>query len=168
MPIVKRYTFYTGAILSTSQLNTNFDDIVNSFNAHTHTQQGNDANLITSSGIAPRSVQSVALQFGMVRQRQGADPNSWSANGTTNYDTSTGNVFVQVGSDVGTGVADRVTTFPVAFINNPIVLVSTAAASVKNVWTEIVATTNTTFTTRQLASDNSTGSEVFNWIAIGI
>lgn len=53
MPVVKRYSFIPGSKLISSQLNTNFDDIYNTFNAHTHTGQGNDANQITSSGIAP-------------------------------------------------------------------------------------------------------------------
>ena len=52
MPLVKRYTFTTGARLSSSQLNTNFDDIYNTYNAHRHTNQGNDAPQITTSGIA--------------------------------------------------------------------------------------------------------------------
>lgn len=52
MPLVKRYTFTTGARLSSSQLNTNFDDLYNTYNTHQHTGQGNDAPQITSSGIA--------------------------------------------------------------------------------------------------------------------
>jgi len=53
MPLVKRYTFTTGARLSSSQLNTNFDDMYNTYNVHQHTGQGNDAPQISSSGIAP-------------------------------------------------------------------------------------------------------------------
>ena len=53
MPLVKRYTFTTGARLSSSQLNTNFDDLYNTYNTHTHTGQGNDALQISASGIAP-------------------------------------------------------------------------------------------------------------------
>jgi len=58
MPVVKRYSFIPGAKLISNQLNTNFDDIYNTFNAHQHTGQGNDANQITSSGIAAGAVQS--------------------------------------------------------------------------------------------------------------
>lgn len=51
MPIAKRYNFTSNAALSSSNLNTNFDDIINAFNAHTHTGTGTDAPLITTSGI---------------------------------------------------------------------------------------------------------------------
>lgn len=51
MPIAKRYNFTSNAALSSSNLNTNFDDIINAFNTHTHTGTGTDAPLITTSGI---------------------------------------------------------------------------------------------------------------------
>lgn len=53
MPITKRYTFQPriSAGLS-SQLNTNFDEIINAYNSHTHTGIGTDAPVITNSGLA--------------------------------------------------------------------------------------------------------------------
>lgn len=53
MPIVKRYQFFARSPLSSSNLNTNFDDIITAFNAHNHTNTGTDAPLISASGIAP-------------------------------------------------------------------------------------------------------------------
>ena len=53
MPIVKRYTFQPRISAGlASQLNTNYDDIIDAFNAHTHTGVGTDAPNINISGIA--------------------------------------------------------------------------------------------------------------------
>lgn len=53
MTLVKRYTFQPRISAAVaSQLNGNFDDIIDAYNAHTHTGLGTDAPLITSSGVS--------------------------------------------------------------------------------------------------------------------
>lgn len=61
MGLIKRYTFQPRISAGlASQLNTNFDDVIDAFNNHRHTGVGTDANGITTSGLAPGSFLNVA------------------------------------------------------------------------------------------------------------
>ena len=124
---------------------------------------------VTTAKIADDAVTAAKMLNGLVKQRQGGTTGdaSWDTQGTSNTDTSAKNVFIQVGSNVANGGSDKVVTFPEAFNQVPIVIATTSSADSRNVFTSVIATTTTTFTVRQLDDTGTTGSEDFNWIAIG-
>jgi hypothetical protein len=99
-------------------------------------------------------------------RRQGGDETDWSISGTTTYTPSA--VRLQ-GGVIVTSSTPTLVTFPTAFSQKPIVLVSLRGNSFSNYTPVIVAVTATTF---QVAVTNSAGdgyvnNETVNWLAIG-
>ena len=157
-----------GETIDASDVSTPINTIVNAINGNL------DSNNIAASGVATANIADDAVTAakmlnGLVKHRQGGATGdaSWDTQGTSNTDTSAKNVFIQVGSNVASGGVDKVVTFPVAFNQVPIVIATTSSATSRNVFTSVIATTTTTFTVRQLDDTGTTGSEDFNWVAIG-
>lgn len=127
---------------------------------------------VTTAKIADDAVTAAKMQYGMIRGRQGSTTgdNSWQTGGTNDTDTSAKSAFIQTGSIALSGVAtgtDVTITFPNAFTQVPLVLVSgTTQNSVNPQWLANTVTT-TTFKIRIVFTGGGSASETANWIAIG-
>lgn len=122
---------------------------------------------ITAAKLGADAVTDAKLIYGKVRSRQGGSATNWSTTGTTTYDYSATDVFVQVGARAIT-TDNFVITFPTAFNQVPIVLCSLASASGTNSYVMCTDRTSTTATFRVLGSDGTVKtSETINWMAIG-
>jgi hypothetical protein len=127
-----------------------------------------DAN-VTTTELADANVTDAKLIYGKLRRRQGGNASDWSVPGTTNFDTSATNTFIQSGSATvaGTTGSETTITFPVAFTQTPVVIVSTGPPQGANVNFAVNTPTTTNFKSRILFTGGGSQSEVCNWIAIG-
>lgn len=124
-----------------------------------------------AGGVANNTISPASLLNGLIAQRQGGTTGnaSWQTNGTSNTNTSTTNVFIQVG--VGNISANETAvTFPVAFNQIPIVIGAPNTATSQNSSFRARSVTTTGFIA--LLTNNSTAStpvtnENFAWVAIG-
>lgn len=164
MPVVKRYTFSPGVKLPSSQLNTDFDDIYNAFNTHTHSNQGNDAAQITSSGIAAGGSVG-APQLGNAGALFSATAAAVGSNTTPSM------ALFQVGSNVVStnGAGGGSVTFTTAFPTGVWTVVAQigdnnigAGGSTINIIQAQVSLTGFGFQTNQLSQTIRV-----NWIALG-
>ena len=92
--------------------------------------------------------------------RQGGSTTNWNTSGTTNYTLTSGAVQMQAGTITMTASPTTI-TFPTAYTNNPIVLITAyTTTATTNPW--VSAITTTTF------SVTWTNFGTIEWIAIGI
>jgi len=127
----------------------------------------NDASFNDGTGIGNDAITDTKLVYGKIRSRQGGSATNWGTAGTTTFDYSATNTFIQVGSKAIAATPTTI-TFPTAFNQVPLVLVTTATAVANTVWMRLTATTATTATV--IATDasgvNQTTETAF-WIAVG-
>lgn len=125
-----------------------------------------DASAITSAKIANDAVTDSKLVYGKVRSRQGGSATDWSTSGTTTYDVSSTDTFVQCGARTLT--ANTTITFPTAYSTKPIVVATAITAGTQNSFARVTNITTTTFDV-QLMTSSTTGatSETVGWIAVG-
>lgn len=125
----------------------------------------NTSNSVVTANITAAAVTDAKLIYGKLRSRQGGSATTWTTSGTTTYDYSGTNVFVQVGARSGSGTT---ITFPTAYNQIPLVFVSVVTAGSQNAWARVSATTSTTFT-YQVFINNTTPAtgETIAWMAIG-
>lgn len=126
-----------------------------------------DAN-VTTAKIAADAITAEKMANGMVKNRQGGTTGdgSWNTVGTNNVDTSTKAVKIQCGTNT-TGGTTVTITFPEAFTQAPIVIVTAIQASL-GAWVQLDAPATTTQVT--ISGWTATGSLAalnFSWIAIG-
>lgn len=122
---------------------------------------------ISTAKIADDAATDAKLVYGKVRGRRGGSSTIWSTAGTTNYDTSAVDTFVQCGAAVTSSGAVTI-TFPNAFTYAPIVTATVASASAANCFVRITAITTTTCILTAITDGGSlAGAENVNWIAIG-
>lgn len=122
-------------------------------------------NAIATAKIADDAVTDAKLIYGKVRSRQGGSATNWSTSGSTTYDYSATNTFIQCGTRALTG--STTITFPTAFNQVPIVVGTVITAGSLNAFARISAITSTTFTVQLISDSGANASETFNWIAIG-
>lgn len=106
---------------------------------------------------------------GLVRQRQGgtSGDGAWNTAGTTNTDTSAKSVFIQVGTATSSVTSAVTVTFPVAFTQAPIVILTPISAS-NGFFAEVdTAATTTQFTMTCWSATASLAAKTVQWIAIG-
>ena len=94
--------------------------------------------------------------------RQGTSGADWSAAGTANTPVTSGAVNIQVGAIVTAAGTTTPVTFPQAYVNPPIVLVTKTSVSTNPA--SVGSVTRTGFNILQIANDNVT----VNWLSIGV
>jgi len=130
----------------------------------------NDASFNDGTGIASDAITDAKLIYGKVRSRQGGSATNWGTTGTTNYDYSSTNIFIQTGSFNTTGAEDYV-TFPTAFSQVPFISVCPSSATSFNVFARFKRDLSSATQIGGILCIDSTGtargSETVSWIAIG-
>jgi len=130
----------------------------------------NDASFNDGTGIASDAITDAKLIYGKVRSRQGGSATNWGTTGTTNYDYSSTNTFIQTGSFNTTGAEDTV-TFPTAFSQVPFISVCSSSATAFNVFARFKHSLSSTTQIGGILCLDATGtarsSESVSWIAIG-
>ena len=124
---------------------------------------------MNGSYITDDTVKSAQMLYGMVRARQGGTTGdaSWATVGTSNTDTSSKDVFIQVGSRAITAAPTTI-TFPNAYSQVPMVFATTYLPTSVNAFTEITAITTTTFSMRMFTDTGVAATTEFAfWMAVG-
>lgn len=127
----------------------------------------NDASFNDGTGFGSNVINDATLKYGKVRSRQGGSSTNWGTSGTTTYDYTGTNTFIQVGAITGnTDAADKAVTFPTAFNQIPVVFCFSQTAGSANV-TDLAANSVTTtgFNVRNVGANATT--ETIAWLAIG-
>lgn len=121
---------------------------------------------IPASAIPNDAVTDARLIYGKVRSRQGGSATDWSSPGTTTYDYSGTNTFIQVGCILN-NASPKAITFPNAFSQIPAVFVQPQATTA-NCFATVSSITTTGFSC-QVVTDAGAGSTAQNifWWAIG-
>lgn len=122
---------------------------------------------VSTVKVQADAITDAKLVYGKIRSRQGGSATNWFTDGTTTFDYSATNTFIQVGSLLVN--ANPVTvTFPTAFNQVPIVLATVKTAAVVNAYTRIIATTATNFQISVFdQAGSAVNSESVSWMAIG-
>lgn len=157
----------SGAALTASPTLTTptIADFTNS--PHDH-GDADDGGQIVSGAIPADAINDSQMIFGKVRSRQGGSATDWSSQGTSSFDPSATNTFVQVGAIIATAGSYKTVTFPTAFSQVPVVIAAPSSASG---FTTFVTTRNHTATGFDFACFDITATaraEEINWIAIGV
>lgn len=105
---------------------------------------------------------------GLVRARKGGSATSWGTGGTTSYDTLDQRSVIQVGTTAN-GSSPTAHTFPVAYTNAPVVVVTVVTASGANCYAVVSSVTATGFNC-QIVTDAGAANtnQTISWIAIGV
>lgn len=125
----------------------------------------NDASFNDGTGIAVDVITDAKLIYGKLRSRQGGSATNWSTSGTTTYDYSATNTFLQAGSRTIT--TSTTITFPTAFNQVPLVLATCITAGAANAFARSSAITSTTFTVNVITDGGAQASETIAWLAVG-
>lgn len=169
LPVFQTSPTISGASLTSSPTLTT-PTIASFINATHNHQNAAGGGTLGTNALDDDAVTAAKMLYGMVRQRQGGATGdaSWDTEGTSSTDTSAKNVFIQVGSIVGTAGADKTVTFPVAYNQVPLVFATSSSASGFNTGRPIIVTkTTTNFVFRNLDETNTIRAENISWIAIG-
>lgn len=126
------------------------------------------AGWLTTAMVADDAITDAKLIYGKLRRRQGGSATNWGTTGTTNYEYSGTDVFVQGGSIALTNGAGITVTFPTAFAQVPIVVASVSSANAANGFVVVKTITASSFLIYHIGTSGSaTTTETANWIAIG-
>lgn len=136
---------------------------------------GLNSNAITGVKVANSTVEDRSLINGKIYRRRGGNATNWQTTGTTNYDVSATNTRIQVGavtsSDNTTNgnngsfsTSAQTVTFPVAYTNPPLVMVSPQG---DHAFATVTGTTTTAFTWRGRSPANINANVSISWIAVG-
>jgi hypothetical protein len=125
------------------------------------------SNVVTTAKVIDDAITDAKLIYGKVRSRQGGSATNWGTTGTTTYDYSGADTFIQVGSKAAANGAgtDTAVTFPTAFNQVPLVLVVSNTANTANQVFAVNSVTTTGFNIR--ANNAGAGSETCAWMAVG-
>lgn len=119
---------------------------------------------ISSTNIAADAVTDAKLIYGKVRTRVGGSAVDWTLPGTTTYDYSATNTFMQVGATTLTAQTTAI-TFPTAFTNKPQVFPSPmGSGGLFSAGWYIVSVTTTGFSF--VAADYTKATPLL-WMAVG-
>ena len=129
----------------------------------------NDASFNDGTGIGKVLTPALHLLYGLVRSRKGGSASSWATSGTTDYDVSASNVFMQVGA-LSISANPTIVTFPTAFTQTPWVIGVPASASSYNTFAVQTAGASTTQAAFRIVDDGGVArtGETVNWLAIGV
>jgi hypothetical protein len=127
----------------------------------------NDASFADGTGIAADAIIDSKLVYGKLRSRQGGSATDWNTVGTTTYDYSGTNVFVQGGS-IFNDASPKTITFPTAFTSKPLVMAVVSSVNATSCFAIVLAITTTTFTCQVYDNGGTTNnSQNINWVAWG-
>jgi hypothetical protein len=122
---------------------------------------------ITTAKINTDAVTDAKLIYGKLRSRQGGSATDWSTTGTTTYDYSATNTFMQTGTRAIT-TDNFVITFPTAFNQVPNVIATVTTAASVNGYVLLTVRTATTFTVRVMNGAGAVSTtETITWLAVG-
>lgn len=122
---------------------------------------------VTTAKIANDAVTDAKLVYGKVRSRQGGSATNWSTVGTTTYDYSATNTFIQCGT-ILSNASPKTITFPTAFTQIPLVIGTVSSTAAANCFVKIGTVTTTTVQIQVITADNTASTaENVNWLAIG-
>lgn len=127
----------------------------------------NDASFNDGSGIANDAITDTKLVYGKLRTRQGGSATNWGTSGVTAYDYSATNVFMQCGTRSSDSGSDVTLTFPTAFNQVPVIVMTPSTAASANCYPIIITKSATQCTFRCIDSGGTQRSEEVYWIAIG-
>lgn len=123
---------------------------------------------VATAKIADDAVTDAKLIYGKLRSRQGGSATDWSTAGTTTYDYSGTNTFIQAGSATSSGSSGVTVTFPVAFNQVPLVFLSCEAGTSNFAEIEISpALSATQFTFAVYTLGGALAVKDVYWMAIG-
>ncbi len=124
----------------------------------------NGSNAVTTTSLQNDSVTDAKLIYGKVRSRQGGSATNWSTAGTTTYDYSGTDTFIQVGTKALSAQTTSI-TFPTAFNQIPIVIASpTGSSGLFSTGWYVVSVSTTGF---DFVAQDWTRATPLMWIAIG-
>ncbi len=119
--------------------------------------------ILNANTIGLDSITAAKLLNGQVAKRQGGSATGWGTVGTTNYDVSSTDLLIQVGTATGVSTTNTV-TFPTAYTNVPFVMVTPiGSGGVPAPFYLIPYPTTVSFQVY-----NNGGLFAFNWMAIGV
>lgn len=126
------------------------------------------ASSVSTAKIAADAVTDAKLVYGKVRARQGGSATSWITAGTTTYDYSGTNTFIQVGS-ISADATPKTVTFPVAFNQIPLVFLTVLTGAGANTFARLGNDTTTTTCAITVVTDGGLANtgQVVQWMAIG-
>jgi len=131
---------------------------------------------VDASNIVPNdAVTDAKLTFGKVRSRQGGNATNWAVAGSTTYDVSATNTFIQcgvIGTDTG---SDATVVFPTQYTQKPVVIVSTIGGNAggdtgitQNAFAEVIGDVSISgFSVRTFNTSAGQSNQAVSWIAIG-
>lgn len=150
-------------------------DLTNMNHSHANSAGGgqlNAANALTDGSISGAKVAADAISdakliFGKLRSRQGGSASNWSTAGTTTFDYSATDVFIQAGT-IANDASPKTITFPTAFSQVPIVVAWPTTAVGVNCYVSNVQATASNFTC-QVVTDAGVANtaQTVSWLAIG-
>jgi hypothetical protein len=147
--------------------NTPLSTIYNDYNGNI-TSANLAANSVTTTQITDDNVTDAKLVNGKVYRRQGGSASDWDTVGTTTYDTSGTDIKIQSGT-IFNNAAPKTITFPVAFTNKPLVIVSVSSINTTSCFAIVGTITASSFTCYVYDNTGSpNGDQNVNWVAIGI
>lgn len=154
-----------GETIDASDVSTPINTIVNAINGNLDSNNLAD-DAATTAKIANDAVTDAKLVYGKVRSRQGGSATDWTSQGTTTYDYSGTNTFIQVGTIRGnTSLADKAVTFPTAFSQKPLVFITIITANSAN--SNRPAVNGITTTGFNIRTGEDSSNEDIAWMAIG-
>ena len=119
--------------------------------------------ILNANTIGLDSITAAKLLKGQVAKRQGGSATGWGTVGTTNYDVSSTDLLIQVGTATGVSTTNTV-TFPTAYTYVPFVMVTPlGSGGVPAPFYLIPYPTTVSF-----GVYNNGGLFAFNWMAIGV
>lgn len=126
------------------------------------------ANLITLffNNIPAAIVANAKLKYGLIWRRLGGSSTVWSTAGTTTYDSSAVDTYIQTGVSSGAAGADTTVTFPTAYSGAPSVVGSDFVTG-NNCFFVLVSVSTTQFVFRMIDSGGVQRTNNCAWIAIG-
>lgn len=142
---------------------------VNATHDHTNAAGGGTlgTNSVPTAAIQSDAVTDAKMIYGKLRSRQGGSASDWSSAGTTTFDYSGTNVFMQLGT-ILSNASPKTITFPTAF--NQVPHVQATVASVVGTSCFVLLTgVNTTTVTIQVYDNAGTANaaQTVNWLAVG-
>lgn len=122
---------------------------------------------VTTAKIADDAVTDAKLIYGKLRSRLGGSATNWITPGTTTYDYSATNTFMQAGTNLANASPTTI-TFPTAFNQVPVVVAILYSAIGVNCYISSILPTATNFSI-QVVTDAGVANNAqgFMWIAIG-